>query len=386
MPNPFSSPAFRFLCGRPPLPGSRWRSRDGTGNRAALLAPALLLALALLPLVQPPAPLAAQERPVVYVLATGGTIAGSGRPGELTGYTSGAVAGEELVRAVPRIAEYADVRVEQIANIESSLMDTTIWLRLANRINELFAADSVAGVVVTHGTWTLEETAFFLNLTVRSEKPVVMVGAQRPATAISADGPLNLLNAVRVAADPLSRGHGVLVVMNEQINAARDVTKSDTYRVEAFRSGDLGFLGYVDADRITFYRTPTKRHTADSEFDIRGMTELPRVGIVMSHTEATRLVVDAFVEAGYDGVILHGHGSGVATQDLRAGLRDAARTIPVVRTAQADNSRVLDGADWQADGILAADNLQPLKARILLRLALAHTRDLDELRRIFSEY
>lgn len=372
------------VASSPAAAGRPWWGSPCTPRRGLL---ASILGLCLSGVLIAPSSLLAQERPVVYVLATGGTIAGSGRPGELTGYTSGAVAGEELVQAVPRIAEFADVRVEQIANIESSLMDTEIWLRLANRINELLAApDSVAGVVVTHGTWTLEETAFFLNLTVRSEKPVVLVGAQRPVTAISADGPLNLLNAVRVAADPVSRGHGTLVVMNEQINAARDVTKSDTYRVEAFRSGDLGFLGWVDADEVVFYRTPTKRHTADSEFDIRGMTELPRVGIVMSHTEATRLVVDAFVEAGYDGIILHGHGSGVATPDLRAGLRDAARTIPVVRTAQANNSRVLDGADWEADGILAGDNLQPLKARILLRLALAHTRDLDELRRIFSQY
>ena len=347
---------------------------------------ALLLAGTLAGLL-PTGSSAQETRPVVYVLATGGTIAGAGQPGELTGYTSGAVAGEELVRAVPRIAEYADVRVEQIANIESSLMNTEIWLRLANRINELFAqGDSVSGVVVTHGTWTLEETAWFLNLTVRSDRPVVVVGAQRPATAISADGPLNLLNAVRVAVDPVSRGHGVLVVMNEQINAARDVSKSDTYRVEAFRSGDLGLLGWVDADRVVFHRTPTKRHTAASEFDIRGMTELPRVGIVMSHTEATRLVVDAFVADGYEGIILYGHGSGVATPDLRVGLRDAARTIPVVRTAQAENSRVLDAPDWAADGILTGDNLQPLKARILLRLALAHTRDPGELRRIFWEY
>lgn len=331
---------------------------------------------------------AQDARPLVYVLATGGTIAGTGQPGELTGYTPGAVAGEELVQAVPRIADYADVRVEQIANIESSLMNTEIWLRLANRINELFAqADpAVSGVVVTHGTWTLEETAYFLNLTVRSDKPVVLVGAQRPVTAISADGPLNLLNAVRVAADPVSRGKGALVVMNEQINAARDVTKSDTYRVEAFRSGDLGLLGWVDADRVVFHRTPSKRHTAASEFDVSALTDLPQVGIVMSHTEATRLVVDAFLEAGYAGIVLYGHGSGVATPDLREGLRDAAKLVPVVRTAQAHNSRVLDGEDWEADSILPGDNLQPLKARILLRLALAHTKDPAEIRRILTEY
>jgi len=369
------------------VPKRLFRPSVAPGSHSAPPGRALSLVLLIHVALSAPVAAAAQDRPLVYVLATGGTIAGAGQPGELTGYTSGAVTGEELVRAVPRIADHAQVRVEQIANIESSLMNTEIWLRLANRINELLSqGDSVSGIVVTHGTWTLEETAWFLNLTVRSERPVVVVGAQRPVTAISADGPLNLLNAVRVAADPTSRGHGTLVVMNEQINAARDVSKSDTYRVDAFRSGDLGLLGWVDADRVVFYRTSTRRHTAASEFDVRGMTELPRVGIVMSHTEATRVVVDALMADGYDGIILYGHGSGVATRDLRAGLREAARTVPVVRTAQAENSRVLDAADWDADGILTGDNLQPLKARILLRLALAHTRDPDELRRIFSEY
>lgn len=326
--------------------------------------------------------------PVVHVLATGGTIAGAGDPGALTGYVSGEVPGDELVAAVPQINRYARVVTEQVVNIESSLMTAEIWIQLANRINELFAQSDpeVAGVVVTHGTWTLEETAYFLNLTVRSEKPVAVVGAQRPPSALSPDGPLNLLNAVRVAADPASRGQGVLVVMNEEINGAREVSKGNTYRVEAFRSGELGFLGYVDADRVVFYRSPTKRHTLRSEFDVSGLAQLPRVGIVMSYTEATRLPVDAFLREGYEGIILHGHGSGVATPDLREGLRDAARRIPVVRTAQAENSRVLDEAPWREDGILAGDNLGPLKARILLRLALAHTRDPEEIRRIFSEY
>jgi len=331
---------------------------------------------------------APESLPLVYVLATGGTIAGTGDPGALTGYVSGSIPGDELVRAVPQIAEHARVVTEQIANVESSLMTAQIWIQLANRINELFeqSEPKVAGVVVTHGTWTLEETAYFLNLTVRSDRPVVVVGSQRPPTALSADGPLNLLNAVRVAADPGAGGKGVMVVLNEEINAAREVTKSNTYRVEAFRSGELGFLGYVDADQVVFYRSSTRRHTVDSEFDVRTLTDLPRVGIVMSHTEATRLLVDALLGDGYEGIILHGHGSGVATPNLRQGLRDAAQTVPVIRTAQAENSRVLDDAGWLADGILSGDNLSPLKARILLRLALAHTRDPAEIRRIFSQY
>ncbi len=350
-----------------------------------LAASVLLLFLALLPGLE------AQEDPslpVVYILGTGGTIAGTGEPGELTGYESGQISAEELVAAVPQLEDYARVRAEQIVNVESSFMTAKIWIELANRINELFRQEDpeVAGVVVPHGTWTLEETAYFLNLTVNSAKPVVLVGAQRPPTAISADGPLNLLNAVRVAADPGSRNRGAMVVMNEQINAARDVRKSDTYRVDAFRSGDLGLLGYVDADRIAFYRSPEARHTHRSEFDVTALDDLPRVAVVMSHTEASRVTLDALVREGYDGIVLHGHGSGIASPELREALAEVGERIPVIRTAQAPNSRVLDAPGWEGDITLAADNLQPLKARILLRIALAHTRDREELRRILREY
>jgi L-asparaginase len=171
------------------------------------------------------------------------------------------MAGEELVKAVPEIKQYADVRVEQLFNVSSSDLTLANWLELANRINTIFAGDpKVAGIVVTHGTNTLEETAYFLNLTVKHDRPVVVVGAQRPPTAIGSDGPLNLLNAIRTASAPEARGKGVLVVTNDEINGARDVTKTSTYRVETFRSPDLGFLGYVDADKVSFYRASTRLH------------------------------------------------------------------------------------------------------------------------------
>ena len=220
--------------------------------------------------------------PRVVVLSTGGTIAGrADSTMNLTDYKAGALAGSELVDAVPELKQYAEVSVEQIANIGSSNMTIDVWRKLATRIDELFTNDNeLAGVVITHGTSTIEETAYFLNLTVRHERPVVLVGAQRPATAISADGPLNLVSAVRTAACPDSRGRGVLVVLNDEINAARDVTKNNTYRAETFRSGELGFLGYVDQDRIAYYRTPEKRHTVNSEFDLRRIDKLPAVGIV----------------------------------------------------------------------------------------------------------
>src|SRR5712692_708436 len=226
---------------------------------AACVAAALSVVAPMPVLAQAPA---SAELPLVVVLSTGGTIAGrGGSTTSLTEYKSGSILGSELVDAVPEIRNYAHVRVEQIANIGSTNMNPSIWLKLAARINALFSEDpKVAGVVITHGTNTLEETAYFLNLTVKHDKPVVLVGAQRPATAISADGPLNLVNGIRVAGAAVSRGKGVLVAMNDEINGARDVTKSNTYRAEAFRSGELGFLGYVDSDEVTFYRASTKRH------------------------------------------------------------------------------------------------------------------------------
>src|SRR5688500_17670272 len=220
----------------------------------------------------------AKPLPTVVVLSTGGTIAGKGgATTALSEYKSGSILGEELVNAVPEIKQYANVRVEQVVNVGSPNLTLDNWLTIARRINALFAGDSnVSGVVITHGTNTMEETAYFLNLTVKHDRPVVLVGSQRPATAISADGPLNLLSAIRTAAAPVSRGKGVLIVMNDEINGARDVTKSNTYRVEAFRSGELGFLGYVDPDQVVFYRTSTKRHTVQSEFDIGTVKQFPK--------------------------------------------------------------------------------------------------------------
>src|ERR1700720_4646487 len=222
-----------------------------------------------------------KDLPLVWVLSTGGTIAGAGAsPTNLAEYKGATILGEQLVKAVPEIRQYANVKVEQIVNVGSPNITLDNLLTLANGINKIFAEDpKVAGVVVTHGTSTLEETAYFLNLTVKHDRPGVIVGAMRPAAAISADGPLNLLNAIRTAIAPEARGKGVLVVMNDEINGARDVTKTNTYRVETFRSPDLGYLGYVDEDKVSFYRASTKRHTVNSEFDVSNITEFPKVDI-----------------------------------------------------------------------------------------------------------
>src|SRR5688500_10583768 len=250
--------------------------------------------------------------PTVVVLSTGGTIAGKGAATTaLSEYKAGEILGEALVAAVPEIKQYANVRVEQVVNVGSPNLTLANWLTIANRINAIFAGEpGVAGIVITHGTNTMEETAYFLNLTVRHDRPVVLVGAQRPATAISADGPLNLLSAIRTAGAPVSRGKGVLIVMNDEINGARDVTKSNTYRAEAFRSGELGFLGYVDPDQVVFYRQSTKRHTAQSEFDLAGITEFPRVDIVYSYIEPDTSAAKALHANGARGIVFAGTGAG----------------------------------------------------------------------------
>ena len=332
--------------------------------------------------------------PLVVVLSTGGTIAGRGGSStSLTEYKAGSILGAELVEAVPEIKQHANVRVEQIANIGSTNVNTALWLKLAARINEIFASDAkVSGIVVTHGTNTLEETAYFLNLTVRHDRPVVLVGSQRPATAISADGPLNLLNAIRTAAAPVARGKGVLVVMNDEINGARDVTKTNTYRVEAFRSGELGFLGYVDEDQVSFYRASTKRHTARSEFDVSGLSALPKVEVLHSYAEAgTATAIRALGQAGVDGIVFAGTGAGGLSNVERAAIKEfgvnpANQKPVIVRSTRTGNGRVIPRKEYDAEGMVPGDNLNPQKARILLMLALTKTRELKEIRRIFTEY
>lgn len=334
--------------------------------------------------------MAAENRlPSVVVISTGGTIAGRGT--SLTEYKSGSIPGSELVEAVPEIQRYANVRVEQVSNIGSTNMNTAIWLKLAARINALFAEDrNLAGVVITHGTNTLEETAYFLHLTVKHDRPVVLVGAQRPATGTSADGPLNLLNAVRTAAAPEARGKGVMVVMNEEINGARDVTKSNTYRVEAFRSGELGFLGYVDQDAVTFYKASTRRHTARSEFDVSKLTELPKVEILYAYAEPSTVAIKALGEAKVGGIVFAGTGAGGLSDLERAAVKalgtHASGRPVIVRSNRTGNGRAIARKDYDAEDMVPGDNLNPQKARILLMLALTRTRDLGEIRRMFNEY
>jgi L-asparaginase len=266
------------------------------------------------------------------------------------------------------------------------------WLTLANRINRIFAEDAkVAGIVITHGTSTLEETGYFLNLTVKHDRPVVLVGAMRPATAISADGPLNLLNAVRTALSRDAIGKGVLIVMNDEISAARDVTKTDTLRVEALRTRELGFLGYVDDDKVSFYRSSTRRHTSNSEFDVSGIKAFPTVDIAYSYAQPSTVMIEALLKSGTQGIVFAGTGAGNLSSFERAALKPvlsmpAASRPVMVRSSRVGNGRVVASSAYDAMGMIPADNLNPQKARILLMLALTRTTDLKEIHRMFSEY
>ena len=332
-------------------------------------------------------------KPIVYVLSTGGTIAGQGSSStDLSNYKPGSIAGEQLVKAVPQIAQIADVRVEQIVNVNSSDITIENWLTLARRINAIVKdTPAVAGFVITSGTNTLEETAYFMNLTVRSDKPVVLVGAMRPATAISADGPLNLLNAVRTAISPDAKGKGTLIVLNDEINAARDTTKTNTLRVETFKSPELGLLGYVDEDKVSFYRATTKRHTASSEFDVANLTTLPRVTILYSYIDPDASMIQAAIKSGARGIVFAGTGNGALSVMEETVLTEvsrmpAASRPALVRSSRVGNGRVVATAEYDALGLIPGDTLSPQKARILLMLALARTSDPKELRRIFSEY
>jgi L-asparaginase len=258
---------------------------------------------------------------------------------------------------------------------------------LSLRISARLADPDIAGVVFTHGTNTIEETAYFMNLTVRHDKPVVIVGAQRPFSTISADGPLNLLNAVRVAASLEARGKGALVVLNDEINAARDVTKANTYRLETFQSRELGILGYADPDKIVFYRTPTRRHTTQSQFDLAQITDFPKVSILYSHAGDDVDLAKAAVAAGAKGLVIAGTGAG-HTQNARKTLKELHDTtgVVVVRSARVGAGRVVRDDNWQEPGFVAADNLSPQKARILLQLALTKTAKPDEIQQMFDEY
>ena len=290
---------------------------------------------------------------------------------------------------MPEIQEIADVRSEDLVSVGSTAIGAAEWLGLARRINQIFRDEpDVAGVAITHGTATLEETSYFLHLTIKSSKPVVITGAMRPPTALSTDADLNLLDAVRTAACPDSAGLGVLTVLNNEIQCGRDVTKASTFRVETFRPNELGFLGYADSDgKVIFYRAPLRRHTLNTPFMVDSMTDLPRVDIVYSYAGADGLLVDAVRSNGSDGLVLAGFGGGTFPPGVIDGsVKVVVSGIPVVLATRSTAGRVVTTPKKDEQGFIVSDNLLPQKARILLMLGLTISKDRHELQQMFYDY
>ena len=323
-----------------------------------------------------------ESRPKIVVLATGGTIAGVGEAGKTAGYKPGSLTAEELLSAVPQLADVAEIEAIQICNVNSDDISAEIWLTLARTINEMAADPDVKGFVVTHGTDTMEETAYFLNLTVRTDKPVVLTGSMRPATSISADGPMNLYESVCVAASEEAVGQGVLIVFSDRIYAARSVTKTSTYSVMAIAAGETGSIGIVRDNAVYMYERPSRRHTTDSEFDVSGLETLPKVSILYFSVDADPALL-AFAAEHSDGLVIAGAGAGEFSEkwiEIISGL-----TIPVVISSRIDDGMITRD-NLLCKNTVAANTLSPQKAAVLLRLALTGETDRERLEKLFLEY
>lgn len=331
--------------------------------------------------------LSRRRQPRIVLLGMGGTIASSaGLATQLHDYKVTDPV-EAVLAAVPQAHELADIRCEQLANIDSHAIDNAMVLRLARRVEGVLQEPEVDGLVITHGTDTLEETAYFLNLTLKSAKPVVLVGAMRPATALSADGPLNLYNAIRLAACPEASGKGVLVMLNDRIGAARYVTKASTTVADAFRSFEQGSLGEIAGGVVHFFNTPTRLHTLATDFSLAAIDELPRVDILYDHQGAGIHLYRAAIDTGAKGIVLAATGNGSLSPAARAGAELAMQHgVMFVRSSRVGQGVVTSLADDESLGIVAAGSLNPQKARVLLMLALSRTRDLRVVQQYFDRY
>ncbi|MCY7688457.1 type II asparaginase [Bacillus altitudinis] len=324
----------------------------------------------------------------IKVLATGGTIAGSSDSNtDTTGYKSGALGIDKVIASVPQLKDIANVTGEQVANVGSENVDNALLLKLAKRVNQLLNDDQVDGIVVTHGTDTLEETAYFLHLVVKSNKPVVVVGSMRPASAISADGPLNLYHAVKIASTKEAKGKGVMVTLNDRIASARFITKTNTTTTDSFKSLEQGYIGEVAGEVVSFYNEPTRKHTADSEFDISKLKELPQVDILYGYQNDQKYVYDAAVKAGAKGIVVAAAGNGTMSTEAINGATDAVKKdVVIVRSSRAGNGIVTHEKMDDEHHFVSSDSLNPQKARILLMLALTKTKDPDKIQSYYEQY
>ena len=317
-------------------------------------------------------------KPQVLIITTGGTIASK--------TDAPLIEGHELIQAVPELKNYADIEVDEFINIGSSKMTPSIWLQLVKHIK--YALDSkpdIKSVIITHGTDTMEETAFFLNLTHQSKVPIVLVGSMRSSNEISADGPANLINALRVSISPEAIGKGVLVVMNDNISAARDLLKMNNRRVDAFPSTELGFMGFCDPEKVTFYRSPIKLHTLESEFNVYDLDSLPEIDIVQDFAGFDREILTYFSNRPNQGLIISSFAGGRLSTGFSEIFSFPESHKPVVISSGIKGGRIM-GSNSKGSAIIISNDLPPNKARILLMLALTRTRDMNTIQNYFNTY
>ncbi len=325
----------------------------------------------------------------ILLIAMGGTISAHGTSRiDLKDYISGQLTGDDFLEHIPELYSIANIDVKQMVNVSSTAINEQHWITLQREITQALTA-GYDGVVITHGTNTIEETAYFLHVTVPTQKPIVMVGAQRPFNAMSSDAQMNLLHAFRVAVHPDAYGKGVVVVANDEISCAREVTKTNTYRLETFQSGQFGYLGFIDPDNtVQFYRTPTRLHTYQSAFAQKSYDDMPRVGIIYSYAGATGDLIRLATEANvYDGIVMAGTGAGRCSPDEDVALAEAAnKGVVIVRSSRVGNGRVVGIEHFNQYPVVCADNLHPQKARILLMLAMTTTNNITDIQTIFDTH
>jgi L-asparaginase len=325
----------------------------------------------------------------IHIVATGGTIAGASSGQSAYGYKSGTFQVQDLIDAAPGVDKFAKITGEQLVNIGSQDMNDEVWLKLANRVNVLLKSEDIDGIVITHGTDTMEETAYFLDLVVKSDKPVVLVGSMRPADAVGADGPANLYNAVAVAADPRSKGRGVVVVMNDEIHYGRNVVKTNTTNVETFESPNRGQAGLVHSGDVSWFEPMDKKTTTQTPFSVQGATSLPRVDIIYAHANMSPDLIQGAIDKGAKGIVIAGVGDGNMTKASLNVLANAAKKgIVVVRSTRLPSGMVLRNNEVDDDslGFVASGELNPGKSRVLLQLALMKGKDPQSIQRAFNEY
>lgn len=326
----------------------------------------------------------------IKVLEMGGTISAQGKNRlDLKDYTSGVYTGEDFHEVIPEISDIADVTFETFLRVSSTEVNANHWIQLREKVTRSLQEEQYDGIVISHGTNTLEESAYFLHLTVPTEKPIVFVGSQRPFSALSSDAHYNIVQAIRVAASEEAKSKGVLVVLNDEISSAREVTKTNTYRLETFQSGEFGYLGFIDPDKkIQFYREPTRVHTIQSEFAFLDMNALPDIEIIYSYAGATGHLIDYIAEnTSYKGIITAGTGAGLIAPDELAAVKQAKeKGLYVVRSSRVGNGRVIAMDGYESYDFIHGDNLLPQKARILLMLSLLIHDDTKLIQQIFDTY